>query len=149
MDTSSKLFERLGLNSGSISLFISYLFDNILLKKLSNTTKIIVYTNIIDEIPIFCAAAVVANGVTKIINAKELKYKESNRITSTKRELKRLYTDKKIDTYDDHRIAMSFAPLCLAYGEIKIQNTGVVSKSYPNFWDDLKKGGFIISPSTG
>ena len=63
-------------------------------------------------------------------------------------ELRKLNDSNSIETYNDHRIAMSFAPLCLAYGEIEIQNIEVVSKSYPNFWDDLKKGGFIISPST-
>ena len=42
-----------------------------------------------------------------------------------------------------------FAPLCLKYGELQINNTEVVSKSYPNFWKDLEKGGFIISPLSG
>ena len=45
-------------------------------------------------------------------------------------------------------MAMSFAPLCLKYGELQINNIDVVSKSYPNFWEDLKKGGFIITPIT-
>ena len=48
-----------------------------------------------------------------------------------------------IDTYDDHRMAMAFAPIALTRGKIAINNPEVVSKSYPNFWEDLKKCGFI------
>ncbi|QHT70082.1 3-phosphoshikimate 1-carboxyvinyltransferase [Rhodocytophaga rosea] len=49
----------------------------------------------------------------------------------------------EIDTYDDHRMAMAFAPLALLY-PIIIQHPKVVVKSYPRFWDDLKKAGFSI-----
>jgi 3-phosphoshikimate 1-carboxyvinyltransferase len=45
-------------------------------------------------------------------------------------------------------MAMSFAPLSLKFGEIQINNAEVVSKSYPNFWKDLEKGGFKIFPLT-
>ena len=54
--------------------------------------------------------------------------------------------EKFIKTYKDHRMAMSFAPLSLKFGRLQINNVEVVNKSYPNFWQDLKKGGFIISP---
>lgn len=50
----------------------------------------------------------------------------------------------KIDTYNDHRMAMAFAPLGLKV-PIIINNAEVVSKSYPDFWDDLKNIGFKIS----
>lgn len=50
-----------------------------------------------------------------------------------------------IDTYEDHRMAMAFAPLALKYGKIEINNPEVVSKSYPNFWEDLQKAGFELS----
>ena len=49
-----------------------------------------------------------------------------------------------IDTYEDHRMAMSFAPTCLALPEILINNPQVVSKSYPRYWEDLRQAGFII-----
>lgn len=49
-----------------------------------------------------------------------------------------------IDTYEDHRMAMAFAPVCLAMPEIRINNPQVVSKSYPRYWEDLKKAGFTI-----
>ena len=47
-----------------------------------------------------------------------------------------------IDTYDDHRMAMSFAPCCLKMGPITINHPEVVSKSYPGFWLDLQSAGF-------
>lgn len=50
-----------------------------------------------------------------------------------------------IDTYNDHRMAMAFAPLCLVYKTIQINNAEVVSKSYPNFWEDLVQIGIAIS----
>jgi len=49
-----------------------------------------------------------------------------------------------INTYGDHRIAMAFAPLALMTGAICIDEPGVVSKSYPGFWEDLKRMGFRI-----
>ena len=74
-----------------------------------------------------------------------LKNKETDRITAVENELLKLNTPEKIETYNDHRMAMSFAPLSLKFEELQISNTGVISKSYPNYWKDLKKGGFKIS----
>ncbi len=48
------------------------------------------------------------------------------------------YNGEPIATYHDHRMAMAFAPACLLCPEVKIADPKVVSKSYPNFWDDLK-----------
>lgn len=50
-----------------------------------------------------------------------------------------------IDTYEDHRMAMAFAPAAMKLGSIKINNPEVVSKSYPAFWDDLRGAGFSIT----
>jgi 3-phosphoshikimate 1-carboxyvinyltransferase len=50
-----------------------------------------------------------------------------------------------IATYEDHRMAMSFAPACLKMSDIRIADPSVVSKSYPRFWDDLRSAGFIIT----
>ena len=50
-----------------------------------------------------------------------------------------------IDTYDDHRMAMAFAPAALKNGAIIINHPEVVSKSYPNFWNDMQSAGFSIS----
>ena len=48
-----------------------------------------------------------------------------------------------INTYDDHRMALAFAPLSLIK-PIRISNPGVVSKSFPDFWKTLEKLNFII-----
>jgi 3-phosphoshikimate 1-carboxyvinyltransferase len=47
-----------------------------------------------------------------------------------------------IHTYEDHRMAMAFAPLALVILELEIEDAQVVEKSYPAFWDDLKTMGF-------
>ena len=86
------------------------------------------------------------NIATEFSGIQTLKNKETDRVTATESELLKLKTTKIIETHKDHRMAMSFAPLCLKFGELQINNSEVVSKSYPNFWNDLKKGGFIISP---
>lgn len=49
-----------------------------------------------------------------------------------------------IDTYEDHRMAMAFAPACIMFPGLKINNPEVVTKSYPTFWDDLRKAKFTI-----
>lgn len=49
-----------------------------------------------------------------------------------------------IDTYEDHRMAMAFAPVALKDGRICINNPQVVSKSYPRYWENLKTVGFEI-----
>ena len=93
-----------------------------------------------------------------------LNIKETKRLNALKNELTKLGANVKvtesslkifeaqklkkniiINTYHDHRMAMSFAPLSLKI-PISIENPNVVVKSYPGFWDDLKKAGFIIKP---
>ena len=56
---------------------------------------------------------------------------------------KNIKHDVNIATYNDHRMAMAFAPLGLKV-PIIIDNAEVVSKSYPDFWSDLKSLGFIV-----
>ncbi len=55
--------------------------------------------------------------------------------------------DPVIHTYHDHRMAMAFAPLAGRFGSITIDDPMVVTKSYPDFWKDLEKAGFRISPA--
>ena len=52
---------------------------------------------------------------------------------------------RSIATYHDHRMAMAFAPAAIRFPELQIENPEVVSKSYPNFWDDLRTVGVKIS----
>ncbi len=49
-----------------------------------------------------------------------------------------------IETYHDHRMALAFAPLALVGNPIQVNDPMVVTKSYPGFWDDLRKVGFAI-----
>lgn len=49
-----------------------------------------------------------------------------------------------IKTYEDHRMAMAFAPLALIIPELEVEEAAVVDKSYPAFWTDLEKAGFEI-----
>ena len=49
-----------------------------------------------------------------------------------------------IDTYEDHRMAMAFAPACIRVPGLRIAEPKVVSKSYPHFWEDLRKVGFRV-----
>jgi 3-phosphoshikimate 1-carboxyvinyltransferase len=49
-----------------------------------------------------------------------------------------------IKTYEDHRMAMAFAPLALIIPELEVEDAAVVDKSYPAFWTDLEKAGFTI-----
>ncbi|WP_335977492.1 3-phosphoshikimate 1-carboxyvinyltransferase [Gaetbulibacter jejuensis] len=92
-----------------------------------------------------------------------LKIKETDRLVALKNEIEKLGGDIEvtnetlhlkpfdgnfklatIQTYNDHRMAMAFAPLALKT-ELKIEDAMVVSKSYPTFWDDLKSIGFQIN----
>lgn len=50
----------------------------------------------------------------------------------------------EIETYHDHRMALAFAPACQVYGPVAILDPMVVTKSYPNYWEDLRKVGFEI-----
>jgi 3-phosphoshikimate 1-carboxyvinyltransferase len=94
-----------------------------------------------------------------------LKIKETDRISALEREMAKLgyviveengcvlsWNGERckgditpvIDTYEDHRMAMAFAPIALKLGEIRINDPQVVTKSYPRFWDDLKSVTFVI-----
>lgn len=59
----------------------------------------------------------------------------------------RCLTDETIviDTYDDHRMAMAFAPASIVFKDMYINHPEVVTKSYPTFWDDLQQGGFKLN----
>ena len=93
-----------------------------------------------------------------------LKIKETDRMTALIREMKKLgyvlhesegsvlswegerceRSHEAIDTYEDHRMAMAFAPACLVMDDIRINHPQVVTKSYPRYWEDLQEAEFII-----
>ena len=55
-----------------------------------------------------------------------------------------LIENKAIETYNDHRMAMAFAPIALKTN-LFINDAGVVSKSYPDFWNDMKAVGMEVN----
>ena len=94
-----------------------------------------------------------------------LKIKETDRIEALKREMRKLgYVLKEandceliwdgercepsleqgIDTYEDHRMALAFAPFVQKQNGLIINNPQVVTKSYPHYWDDLRQAGFGV-----
>lgn len=108
--------------------------------------------NLIDEIPVIAVAGALAQGKTIIRNAKELRVKETDRITTTVNNLRAMGAEVDefddgleihggnplhaavIDSFGDHRIAMAFAIAGLfAEGETVIKNTECVNTSYPGF----------------
>lgn len=57
----------------------------------------------------------------------------------------KIHANLSFDTYDDHRMAMAFAPAAVIYDNVEIKFPNVVSKSYPAFWGDLENAGFTIN----
>lgn len=111
-------------------------------------------------------ATCLALGTTfHITGLQSLRIKETDRIAALKKEFAKLgflledrndnellwngerchpTPDAALDTYEDHRMAMSLAPCALRLGALRINNPEVVSKSYPHFWQDLRQANFRI-----
>ena len=115
--------------------------------------------DIAQTIAVTCAALKIK---TKLTGLHTLKIKETDRLAALQTELEKLGATVQISnddlelisfseitsmptiaTYQDHRMAMSFAPLALKF-PVQIEDDKVVKKSYPNFWQDLEKVGFTI-----
>jgi 3-phosphoshikimate 1-carboxyvinyltransferase len=112
--------------------------------------------NMPDMVPTLAVLAAFRQGRTSITNVSHLRLKESDRIAALVNELHRIGVNAKerddglvieggkphgaeIETYNDHRIAMSFAVAGLVVPKMKIQDKLCVGKSFPGFWDELKK----------
>ena len=109
-----------------------------------------------DQVPTLAVVAAFAEGTTVIKNVAHLKSKESDRLSATVAGLQKMGIDASsstnalvirggkpegaaIDTYNDHRIAMSFAIAGLKVPGVCIQNEGCVEKSFPTFWQVFEK----------
>lgn len=119
------------------------------------------FLNYPDIVPSLVCALASLKIKAKLTGLKTLKIKESNRLVALHDELSKFgikvsiadeyielleYPEKFndniiIETYNDHRIAMAFAPFGLLIDNIIIKDSEVVNKSYPSFWSDLKKIG--------
>ena len=105
----------------------------------------------IDEFPVICIAAAIAEGETTISGAEELRHKESDRIVAMVAGLRAIGVEVEerkdgmvvqggsiaggeVDSYHDHRIAMSFAIAgAVSPGEIVVKEADNVATSFPNF----------------
>jgi 3-phosphoshikimate 1-carboxyvinyltransferase len=109
-----------------------------------------------DLVPTLAVTATFARGKTVIQNIRHLRFKESDRIHALAKELSKMGIrvneredgldieggkphGAEIETYDDHRMAMSFAIAGLAVPGIKIKGERCVDKSFPGFWETLQK----------
>jgi 3-phosphoshikimate 1-carboxyvinyltransferase len=125
--------------------------------KATEVTKEMV-PSLIDEFPILCVAAAVADGTTTIRGAEELRVKESDRIAAMASELRKLGCDieeypdglsivgrahlrgASVDSHGDHRIAMSMAVASLrATGRTTITGASAVDISFPGFFDIMSR----------
>jgi 3-phosphoshikimate 1-carboxyvinyltransferase len=109
-----------------------------------------------DTVMTLGAVACFAQGPTRIRNVAHIRHKETDRIAALATELRRLgaeveeFTDglqitprplhgATVETYNDHRMAMSLALIGLKVPGVVIKNPGCVAKTYPGFWQDLER----------
>lgn len=150
----SKIFELFGVKT-------TFLDESIRLEKIAYSKKIInldlsANPDLAQTIAVTCLALKIS---CKLIGLHTLKIKETDRIIALENEIKKfnvfpiitndsiefnaskaIFKATKIQTYEDHRMAMAFA--CLAVmTNLEIENPRVVSKSFPEFWDHLASMG--------
>lgn len=123
------------------------------------------FVDIPDLAQTFVVTCALLNIPFRFTGLQSLKIKETDRIAALRTELKKLgYVIEEendsvlmwngercepekvpvIATYEDHRMAMAFAPAVILHPNLEIADPQVVTKSYPGYWEDLKKGGFQI-----
>ena len=154
----SKIYEEFGVET-------TFLENQIVLKKVkhAHNTKINLALENAPDIAQTIAVTCLGLGIScHLTGLHTLPIKETDRLLAMKVELEklggvvsiseesltlkaknRLIENVSIDTYNDHRMAMAFAPIALKT-PIQINDAEVVSKSYPDFWKDLKIIGFNI-----
>lgn len=153
----AELFSLLGVQT-------HYTKEGVTISKKEITTKKCIY-NFVDQPDLaqtFVVTCCLLNIPFHFSGLQSLKIKETDRMEALKNEMRKLgyvLTDKNnsilewngercepsnepIHTYEDHRMAMAFAPAALKIGKIEICEPHVVSKSYPDYWKDLKHIGF-------
>ncbi|MDB4133944.1 3-phosphoshikimate 1-carboxyvinyltransferase [Flavobacteriaceae bacterium] len=156
----SKIFNEFGVET-------IFNYNSITIKK-TKVSKQTVAFDLISSPDLAQTIAVTCLGLginCSLTGLKTLLIKETNRLLALQNEIKKLGTDIEItkdslsfnnpnkinnnvtiDTYEDHRMAMAFAPLSVL-ANIIINESDVVSKSYPDFWIDLTKIGITINKS--
>ena len=157
----AKLFAQLGVGT-------AFTDRGVVLKYNGNVTKKLIY-NFVNEPDLaqtFVVTCVLLNIPFRFTGLKSLKIKETDRIEALKTELRKLgylltdsndsilewngercepEADPIIATYEDHRMAMAFAPAALVLPKgLKVADSEVVTKSYPAYWEDLRRAGFAL-----
>lgn len=161
----AKVFEMLGVKTGHVG-------NNVRLTKTHDVVDFLEYDFVEqpDLAQTFVVTCCMLGVPFHFTGLQSLKIKETDRIEALKAELAKcgfIIEDRNdsellwdgiemvispdeideiaIDTYEDHRMAMAFAPIALKRGSIRVNEPHVVSKSYPKYWEDLKSVGFEIS----
>jgi len=147
-------------------------YDNgygVIVKKIAEPEFELIYnfSNCPDLVPAVAATCVALNIDATLSGLENLRIKESDRLQVLKNELTMInphieisgngimridkqekpdrHQSMRFSTYNDHRMAMAFAPLALCFNNVVIENPLVVSKSYPSFWDDARQLGFVVT----
>lgn len=153
------IMEKLGVET-------SFFKDRVLLTKIPHQQEITVDFATCPDLAQTIAVVCAAKGVScKMTGLQTLRIKETDRIAALQNELgkigasleetiydqewnlipspDKLWTSNSLffDTYEDHRMAMAFAPLA-TLADVEIEDPKVVEKSYPRYWDDLREAGF-------
>ena len=157
----AKLFAQLGVGT-------AFTDRGVVLKYNGNAVKKLIY-NFVNEPDLaqtFVVTCVLLNIPFRFTGLQSLKIKETDRIEALKTELRKLgylltdsndsilewngercepEADPIIATYEDHRMAMAFAPAALVLPQgLKVADPEVVTKSYPAYWEDLRRAGFAL-----
>ena len=157
----AKLFAQLGVGT-------TFTDRGVVLKYNGNAVKKLIY-NFVNEPDLaqtFVVTCVLLNIPFRFTGLQSLKIKETDLIEALKTELRKLgylltdsndsilewngercepEADPIIATYEDHRMAMAFAPAALVLPKgLKVADPEVVTKSYPAYWEDLRKAGFAL-----
>lgn len=156
----AEVFSRLGITT-------EFTTKGVKLKKTGKAPKRLEedFIDIPDLAQTFVVTCALMNIPFRFTGLQSLKIKETDRIAALRNELKKLgYLIKEendsvlmwngerckpeetpvIATYEDHRMAMAFAPAIICHPTMQIADPQVVTKSYPGYWKDLKQAGFQI-----
>ncbi len=158
-----ELFYQLGVKT-------TFIQDGVSLTKSKKRVKLFEFdfTNNPDLVPTFVVTCAMLKIPFRMIGVNDLHTKYNDRIKSLQQELLKfgakliidIQDDKEvlcfngkikipskpieISTFEDHRMAMAFAPIAITGTPVIIENPKLTSKSYPSFWDDFKKAGFTV-----
>lgn len=139
--------------------------DNAVEAECSKTSSIVVdVAQCPDLVPILAVLGTFSKGTMEIINGARVRIKESDRLKAISSELNKLGADIKetkdgliingvstltggeVESWNDHRIAMALAVAATrAKGDVVINDSEAVTKSYPGFWEDFKALGGVVN----